>query len=50
MGENPNQTLVIFDIDIEVLEWYKSQQIDYQSRINAVLRAYYDAHHHDHRK
>lgn len=37
-------------VDTDVLEWMKSQGKGYQSRINAVLRAYYDAHHHDHRK
>ena len=36
-------------VDTDVLEWMKSQGKGYQSRINAVLRAYYDAHH-DHRK
>lgn len=35
----PKQTLVTFDIDIDVLDWYKSQREDYQSLMNEVLRA-----------
>ena len=31
-------------MDTEVLEWMQSQGKGYQSRINAVLRAYYEAH------
>ena len=31
-------------IDREVLAWYKRQGRGYQTRINAVLRAYMDAH------
>jgi len=31
-------------VDTDVLEWMKSQGKGYQSRINAVLRAYYEAH------
>jgi uncharacterized protein (DUF4415 family) len=31
-------------LDADVLEWMKSQGKGYQSRINAVLRAYYEAH------
>jgi len=31
-------------VDNDVLEWMKSQGKGYQSRINAVLRAYYEAH------
>ena len=30
-------------VDADVLEWYKSQGPGYQTRINAVLRAYRDA-------
>jgi len=33
-------------VDTDVLEWMKSQGKGYQSRINAVLRAYYEAHKH----
>jgi uncharacterized protein (DUF4415 family) len=34
-------------IDSDVLEWYKAQGGRYQSRMNAVLRAYRDAHVHN---
>lgn len=32
-------------IDNDVVEWFKSQGRGYQSRINALLRAYMEAHH-----
>lgn len=35
---------VTLRIDADVLEWFKSQGKGYQSRINALLRAYMDAH------
>ena len=31
-------------LDADVLAWMKSQGRGYQTRINAVLRAYYEAH------
>ncbi|MCP5197892.1 MAG: BrnA antitoxin family protein [Gammaproteobacteria bacterium] len=31
-------------LDTDVLEWIKAQGKGYQSRINAILRAYYEAH------
>jgi len=30
-------------LDADVVEWFKSQGRGYQTRINAVLRAYYEA-------
>ena len=33
-------------LDHEVLAWFKSQGNGYQTRINAVLKAYYKAHSH----
>lgn len=30
-------------LDEDILDWFKSQGKGYQSRINAVLRAYYEA-------
>lgn len=36
---------VTLRIDHEVLEWFKQHEAKYQSRINAILRAYYKAHH-----
>ncbi len=31
-------------LDADVLSWLKDQGRGYQSRINAILRAYYEAH------
>ncbi len=31
-------------VDTDVLEWMKAQGKGYQSRINAILRSYYEAH------
>ena len=36
-------------VDSDVLEWMKAQGKGYQSRINAILRAYYEAHR-DHKR
>ena len=36
------QVTVRFDTDI--LEWFKEQGRGYQTRMNAVLRSYYEAH------
>ena len=36
------QTSIRFDAD--VLQWFRSQGRGYQTRMNAVLRAYYEAH------
>ena len=32
-------------LDSDVLEWYRKQGKGYQTRINAVLRTYMEAHH-----
>jgi len=32
-------------LDSEVLEWFRNQVKGYQTRINAVLRTYMEAHH-----
>lgn len=34
-------------LDADVLAWLKSQGKGYQSRINAILRSYYEAHRED---
>jgi uncharacterized protein (DUF4415 family) len=34
-------------LDADVLEWLKSQGKGYHSRINAILRSYYEAHRSD---
>lgn len=39
----PNKSLVSLRVDQDVLEWFKSQGTGYQTRINAVLRAFRDA-------
>lgn len=39
----PPKTSVLLRIDTDVLEWFKAQGPGYQTRINAVLRAFRDA-------
>jgi uncharacterized protein (DUF4415 family) len=39
----PPKTSVSLRIDADVLDWFKAQGTGYQTRINAVLRAYRDA-------
>ncbi len=39
----PNKQQVTLRIDADVLEWFRSQGRGYQTRINALLRAYVDA-------
>ncbi|TXS90825.1 3-oxoacyl-ACP synthase [Parahaliea maris] len=43
----PGKQSVTIRLDSDVLAWMKAQGKGYQSRINAVLRAYYEAHRHD---
>jgi uncharacterized protein (DUF4415 family) len=40
----PPKAQVTLRIDRDVLEWYKKQGRGYQTRINALLRAYMQAH------
>lgn len=40
----PRKRQVTLRLDAEVLDWFKAQGKGYQSRINALLRAYMDAH------
>ena len=40
----PGKKQLTLRLDADVLEWMKAQGKGYQSRINAVLRAYYEAH------
>jgi len=42
MPEEKKQLTIRLDND--VLEWFKSQGKGYQTRINTVLRSYYEAH------
>ena len=39
----PSKALVSLRVDQDVLEWFKSQGAGYQTRMNAVLRAFRDA-------
>lgn len=40
----PGKKQLTIRLDRDVLSWLKSQGRDYQSRIDAILRAYYEAH------
>ena len=40
----PGKKQLTLRIDEDVLAWMKGQGRGYQSRINAILRAYYEAH------
>lgn len=40
----PGKKQLTIRLDEDVLEWLKAQGKGYQSRINAILRAYYEAH------
>ena len=39
----PPKTSIALRVDADVLEWFKSQGPGYQTRMNAVLRAFKDA-------
>lgn len=41
------KTQIALRVDDDVLAWFKAQGAGYQTRINAVLRAFRDAHRHD---
>ena len=43
----PGKKSVTIRLDADILAWIKAQGKGYQSRINAVLRAYFEAHRHD---
>jgi uncharacterized protein (DUF4415 family) len=40
----PNKAQITLRLDSDVLEWFKRQGRGYQTRINALLRAYMEAH------
>jgi uncharacterized protein (DUF4415 family) len=40
----PTKTLLSLRVDSDVLAWFRAQGQGYQSRMNALLRAYMDAH------
>ena len=41
--EGPKKQLTV-RLDADVVAWFKSQGKGYQTRINAVLRSFYEAH------
>ncbi len=45
----PGKKQLTIRLDADVLNWLKDQGKGYQSRINAILRAYYEAHQGDSR-
>ena len=45
----PGKKQLTIRLDVDVLAWLKDQGRGYQSRINAILRAYYEAHQDDSR-
>lgn len=38
------ESLLSLRVDADVIDWFKSQGAGYQSRMNALLRAYMEAH------
>ncbi|MBM5812120.1 MAG: BrnA antitoxin family protein [Gammaproteobacteria bacterium] len=40
----PRKALLSLRVDADVIDWFKSQGAGYQSRMNALLRAYMEAH------
>ena len=42
-----SKPLISIRLDSDVLEWFKSHGTGYQTRINAVLRMYMEAHSHN---
>jgi len=40
----PKKVLLSLRIDADVIEWFRKQGAGYQSRMNALLRAYMEAH------
>jgi len=40
----PRKSLLSIRIDSDVIEWFRAQGAGYQSRMNALLRAYMEAH------
>ena len=40
----PKKSLLSLRVDSDVIEWFKAQGAGYQSRMNALLRAYMEAH------
>lgn len=47
MKVSPGKKSIALRVDTDVLNWMKAQGKGYQSRINAILRSYYEAHQKD---
>ncbi len=45
--ESPKEQVTV-RLDADILEWFKAHGRGYQTRINAVLRSYYEAHKEEH--
>ncbi len=43
MPQKHDKTQITADFDTDLIEWFKQQGRGYQSRMNAVLRSYYEA-------
>jgi len=43
MKVSPGKKSIALRLDTDILDWMKAQGKGYQSRINAILRAYYEA-------
>lgn len=43
LPKSPRKAAISLRVDPEVLDWFKAQGPGYQTRMNAVLRAYKDA-------
>jgi uncharacterized protein (DUF4415 family) len=41
------KSLISIRLDADVLDWFKSNGVGYQTRMNAVLRMYMDTHRHN---
>lgn len=50
MPRETGKTSVHLRVDTEVLEWFKRQGKGHLTRMNAVLRAYMEAHRHHHQR
>ena len=40
----PRKALLSLQADTDVIDWFRAQGAGYQSRMNALLRAYMEAH------
>jgi uncharacterized protein (DUF4415 family) len=50
LGSPRTKTLLSLRVDADVVEWFRAQGRGYQSRMNALLRAYMDANRHSRKR